>query len=195
MNSSINALNSQFQSLDALPQDVAKAMTVEVFRPSGMTIPVLNQTGEGLVACIRAGAKATIVKITRNEGLSWDEVRDDMSPDQCWGLSCLFQQDTAQTIATVFSWDFWFKYRSAIIKDLGERNSQNIVRLIFSCVAGDILYWRMSGQVYLDAMENETNEVKVLCLAKKAQIAFSHAEMTKNLLKSVCPCDVSITVV
>ncbi len=197
MNSSIASLQSQFQSLKALPQDIATSITREVLLPAGLGAPVMNYIPKGLVACLRAGAtKGTIVKITKNDTVSWDDCLNSISPDQALGLSVLFQRDTGLTISTIFGDEFWNAYRSGIVKRAGvNTSSENTLKLIWACVAGDILYWRMTSQIYLDAMENETNEAKVLVLAKKGQIAFSHSEMAKNLLKSLCPCEVAITVV
>lgn len=146
INASIASLQSQFLSLEALPQDIATTITKEVLLPAGIGAPVLNYIPKGVVACLRAGAtKGTLVKITKNDDVSWDVARDSISPDQAWSISVLFQQETAQTIATIFGWDFWFKYRSAIIKRAGETNAENMLKLIFALVAGDMLYWRMTS--------------------------------------------------
>lgn len=199
MNASIASLQSQFESLEALPQDIATSITKEVLLPAGMSVPFLNYTPKGLVACIRCireGAnKATIVKITKNDDVSWEFARSTLSPDQALGLNELFQKQTALTVASIFGCDYWWNYRNAIVKSAGEQNVENMMKLIFALVAGDVLYWRMTSQIYLDAMENETNEARVLVLAKKGQIAFSHSEMAKNLLMKVCPCEVTVTVV
>jgi hypothetical protein len=192
---SVASLLNQFQSLNQLPRDVAKAMTLEVLRPSGLSVPVLNYTPTGLVACIRAGGKATIAKITKKDDVSWSHAQSGLSPISAYAFNELFQRDTALTITTIFGEDYWNNYRSAIVKRAGGNTSETVVKMVFALVAGDLLYWRMTGQVYMDAMENESNEGKVLCLAKKAQIAFTQAEVSQNLLKSVCPCEVSITVV
>jgi len=196
MKSAIDSLQTHFKSLEELPQDLCDTVTKEVFGSCVLSVPVLNYTPTGLVASIRAGDKATIIKITKKEEASWEYLHSHITPEQVWSFSNLLQQDTAQTISSLFGWDYWFKYRFAIVKRAGENNTpENKMKLVFALVAGDALYWRIVSQVYMDAMENETNEVKVLILAKKAQITYSHSEMSLNLLKTIAPCDATATVV
>jgi hypothetical protein len=188
-------MESHFQNLSELPRDLVNSLTREVLRPSGLSIPVLNYTPEGLVASVRAGSRATIVKITKKDTASWADSLSTLPPNRAYGFKDLFLEDTAETITAVFGNDFWQSYRTAITKKAGENTPETMVKMIYALVAGDALYWRMSSQIYMDAMESETNEAKMLVLAKKAQIAFSHTEMSQNLLMSVCPCEVTVTVI
>ena len=158
---------------------------MDLLPKSGLSVPQIKYTPVSVIGNIRAGKKATIVKITLEEGKDWDE---SLSVSRV-GLAHALRNDTAQTIATIFGVEYWNAYKDSI---LNNQALQQPHRMFWAWSAGDMLFWRMVSQIYIDAMENETNELKMMVLAKKAQIAFQHSEMTLAVLKDAMPCVVSI---
>jgi hypothetical protein len=190
---SVETLASQCKSLNEYPQELVKSLTLEVLLPSGLALPQLNYTPRGIIGTIRVGKKATIVKTTLKEGADWSETISCLDPAVASFLSSLFLRDTGLTVATIFGDDYWNAFRSAIVKDEGTVSHEKVLKMVWACVAGDMLYWRMTAQIYMDAVENETNDLKMMVLAKKAQIAFGHSKMVEDILKKSVPCDITIT--
>ena len=194
LSSSLASLSSSFKNLQEFPEELGKKATLEVLKPSGLTIPQLNYTPKGVVASIRVGKKATIVKITLKEPYTFDGTLCCLNPHNGYAISDLFKRQTGLTIATVFGDAFWEDYQNAIVKEPSlPPNPEKVIKMLYACIAGDVLYWRMSAQVYMDAMEDETNEAMSLVLAKKAQIAFQQSEMTLGFLKASMPCDITVS--
>jgi hypothetical protein len=190
---SLQSLQSQFKNLSDFSKEDVKKATLDILPYAGLGTPTLTHTDTGLCAVLPSKTKNCVVFINKPEDEPWMTLLRTVSPQVLLMLSQFFTRDTGLTIAAIFGSDYWEAYHSAITKKVLRKNATleaaggMTVKTAWSCVAGDLLYWRLTGQLFMDAMENAETDLLRCLYAKKGQIAFHQAEMSQNLLKSIFP--------
>lgn len=182
---SLASLTSQFSNLNSFSKEDIKKATLDILPPAGLGKPHLTYTPSGVCGVLPSKSRTAVVLINKNDEQSWESLLRTVSPDVVMMLQATFQRDTGLTISAIFGEDYWETYRSAFIKKPEDPTQEAIVRLCFASVAGDIAYWRLTGMLFADAMDDAETDLLRCLYAKKGQIAFHQAEMSENLFKNI----------
>jgi hypothetical protein len=180
MMNQIKNLQSTFETMDAYPKEAQKQATMDIVKGAGLTTPTLKHSPNGMVGAYRATNKkrSLIVNIKKNDGVDWDDLKT-LSPLVARLMLHQFLSDDKLTIEAIFGSDYWNAYKEAMLgkdMDTKETTFKNVVRITWSCVMGDYLYWKTTANLYLEAMEEADTDLKRSIYAQKAKCAFTHAE-------------------
>jgi hypothetical protein len=190
----IATLNASIQSnrknLKEFPKGLAYDTSMDVLPKSGLSVAKIKFTSTGVIGSIRAGKKATIVKINLKDDEDWDCAKG--SRNSFWGKQLEAHCDSLENfIRHIYGDEFYKSWYDATVQipepytpetPAEDLTSAQTTQCVWGEVAGYVLYWRMTGQIYMDAMEDETNELKMLVLAKQAQLAYQYSEIALAVL-------------
>jgi hypothetical protein len=177
MLTSLDTLNSALENLVEFGSEARQKAGTEVLRSQPLSVPKVIHTPGGLVGTLEMGGVKTTCFITKPKENSWGKTLRSFSPEEVDFIQGLFQKDTMATLESV--WDK--KSAQAYYKGATGAPTGGIdelcVRAIMCFLAGDILYWRTMGEMFLRGSEEECAEVDMLVRAKKAQLYYTHATM------------------
>jgi hypothetical protein len=184
----LNSLQTQFKSLEALPEAEAKNVSIKVLGGANLSVPIINYTKNGVIGSLRVpGGSALIIKMEKPTGKTWEQLLPE-DPSGLETFSRVFQKDTGLTICRVFGEDYWKSYLTAVVKRSSEEtNAEVCVKMFMAMAVGDMLYWRFTGQLYIEAMESSDTDLFRMICGKKGQIAYTQSALTMGCYNHLFP--------
>jgi hypothetical protein len=184
MISNLNRLTASFKTLGEYPKDAVMSATTDIVLGAGLTTPTKKTHHHGLTGSYRATTvgRTLIVNIRRNNHIDWEAFKHTLDVELAHHMAYQFNHDDQLTISYIFGQKYWEDYRLAMIEGLvstGTGDFKEVVLATWSMVLGDYLYWKTTANLYMEAMEEATDDLKMSIYAQKAKVAFTHAEAIK----------------
>ena len=149
----------------------------EVLLPHSLGVPKVIHTPGGLMTTLEmGGVKATCI-ITQPKDKSWGDTLRSFSVEESEFILGLFQRDTMATMTAVWGAESAQAYYKGAVPSPEGGYDEVCARCMMSVLAGDILFWRTTGEMFLQSVDDGCAEVDMLVRAKKAQVCYTHGQM------------------
>ncbi len=157
--------------------EASKKATDEVLSPHSLGVPKVIHTPGGVMGTLEMGGIKTTCLITKPSGKSWKKVISSFSEAEVEFLQRLFQKDTMEVIAQRWGLEGAQAYYEGAMTHPTGGMDELCVRCVMCLLAGDILYWRTIGEMFLKSVDSGCAEGDMMVRAKKAQVNYANAQI------------------